>query len=364
MTKEALILSKQNFDNFINSSLLAIYFFNIDTKKVIYANPAFFHLLGYVPDELDSLTIYDFVNYPKEDIDAVLNKVIQTKQYNIGEREWKCKDGKLVNMSINVSYVSSDNERVLHVSAWDITEQRKGEKEKEKLLIELSDKYNQLMQFNYIVAHNLRSPIANIIGLVNVIELPTICEKEKPQIIEYIKSAAVKMDEMVKDLSIILATQCPLNDKKENVSIPALIHSISDTLEKQIFESNCSIKTDIAADAKEVFSIKSYMESILYNLISNAIKFKVPVRAPQLHISSKKVGNNYSIKVSDNGRGIDLTKHGDSVFGLYKRFHLDVEGKGLGLHMAKTQVEALGGKITIESQPDKGTTFKITLPIQ
>lgn len=362
LAEKRLFKSQQDFKNFIQDSMLAIYFFNADSEKIIYANPAFSQLLGYLPEEINSLTLYDFINHPKKETDSILNSVKQTDQYNIGDREWKCKDGQLINMYVNASSGTFDGANIIYISAQNISKLKQAEKETEKLLAELSDKYNELMQFNYIVSHNLRAPIANILGLASIINMPNIKKEEKPKIFNYIQSAAEKMDEMVKDLGIILSARTPLNDKKEKVNIHNLIHRISDTLENQIFESGCIINTELSDDAIEVFSIKSYMESIVYNLISNAIKYKSPKRRPQITISSKKINDSILIKVSDNGRGIDLSQHEESIFGLYKRFHLEIEGKGLGLHMTKTQVEALGGKIAVESEPGEGTTFTITLP--
>ena len=248
--------------------------------------------------------------------------------------------------------------------AQDITKRKKAELKLLKTVNELSDKYNELMQFNYIVSHNLRGPIANILGLASILNMPETNEEEKPKIFEFIKSAAFKMDSLVKDLGNILTNRTPLNAKKETVSIPDLIQSISDTLENQILEAKGVINTEMAEDAKEVFTIRSYMESIFYNLISNAIKYKSKHRPLQISISTKKVDGNILILISDNGRGIDMDKHGENIFGLYKRFHLDIEGKGLGLHMTKTQVEVLGGKIIVESIHNEGTTFKITLPVK
>ena len=363
-TEEALLKSEHNFNNFIHDSLLAIYFCNADTKKIVYANPAFFQLTGYSQEELDSLTIYDFINNPKEETDALFNQTIQSKQRSIGERQWKTKDGRLINMFVNASYISSNNEGIIYISAQNITKLKQTETEKEKLITELSDKYNELMQFNYIVSHNLRAPVANLLGLSNLITMPGHSEEDKLKIIEHIQQSANKMDDMIKDLNVILSSRSTINIKKEKVFIHTLNQSITSTLEKQIKETNCYIKTTISEDASELFTVKSYLESILYNLISNAIKYHSVERRPQIIISTKKVNNDFLISVSDNGIGIDMEKQGQYIFGLYKRFNLDVEGKGLGLHMTKTQVETLGGKISIESEVGKGTTFNITLPIK
>ena len=246
----------------------------------------------------------------------------------------------------------------------DITGKKGIENELKKTVAELNDKYNELMQFSYIVSHNLRAPIANIMGLANIINMPDTSVEEKLEIIEYIETSAIKMDDLVRDLNMVLASRTPLNTRKEIVHIPGVINNILITLEKQIVESGAGIKTNISDDANEIFAIKSYIESILYNLISNAVKYKSSKRILDLTISSKRINDTLLLKVSDNGIGIDLKRHGESIFGLYKRFHMESEGKGLGLHMTKAQVETLGGKITIESEPGIGTTFTITLPMQ
>lgn len=101
------------------------------------------------------------------------------------------------------------------------------------------------------------------------------------------------------------------------------------------------------------------MYSIFYNLISNSIKYKEPGRNPVIEISSNENENKTILTFKDNGIGIDLKLYGDKIFGLYKRFHYDVEGKGMGLFMVKTQVESLEGNITISSQLGRGTIFTI-----
>ncbi len=263
------------------------------------------------------------------------------------------------NLSIS-SYEGDNLKAVLRND--NITELKNKELELQKTAAELSDKFNELMQFNYIVSHNLRAPIANIIGLTSILTMPGINEAEKPNIVHHIQSSTLKMDELINELNMILATRSNLNTKKSIVSLPQLVHSITDTLEKQISDSGTIVTTDIPENANEIFTVKSYLESTLYNLINNAIKYKSPEHIPEVVIVTRKVNDNIIIKISDNGLGIDLLRYGSDVFGLYKRFHLEVEGKGLGLYMAKTQIESLGGKISIESAPSKGTIFTITLP--
>jgi len=264
---------------------------------------------------------------------------------------------------VRINKFKLDGGEVLQGIIRDITEQKEAAVEKEKLIKELSNKYNELMQFNYIVAHNLRSPIATLLGLTNYFTMINKSKEDQLKTIKYIQQSATKMDDLIKDLNVILSTRSAINTHKEIIFLPAIIKNISDTLEKEITETHCTIKTNIPAGMSELYTVKSYLESILYNLISNAIKFHSDNRKPQIIVSAKKISNNFLISVSDNGIGINLESYGNEIFGLYKRFHLEVEGKGLGLHMTKTQVEALGGSILIESKVNIGTTFIITLPV-
>lgn len=128
-TEEALTRSEQRMNAFVNDSLLCIYFFNTETKNIIYANPSFYKLLGYSPKEIDTITIYDFLNHAKESVDEFVNHVIQTKQRNIGERQWKKKDGEVIEMFVNASHGDHINSKILYISAQNISESKRAEKE-------------------------------------------------------------------------------------------------------------------------------------------------------------------------------------------------------------------------------------------
>jgi signal transduction histidine kinase len=105
--------------------------------------------------------------------------------------------------------------------------------------------------------------------------------------------------------------------------------------------------------------VPAYLDSILMNFITNAVKFRDPKREPEIRISTS-VNEDYTIlRIADNGLGIDLKKHGSKLFGMYKTFHENAEARGIGLYITKNQVEAMEGKITTTSKVGKGTTFNI-----
>ncbi|MGE0567749.1 MAG: ATP-binding protein [Bacteroidia bacterium] len=246
----------------------------------------------------------------------------------------------------------------------DISEIKKQDLQLKKVVKDLNNRYNEMQQFNYIISHNLRAPISNILGLVNILSNQSTDDNELKIYIEYLKNSATKIDEVIKDLNLILNTKKSLDVERESVNIKLAIEGIIGIFQAQINTIKADIKFTITNEISKFYTIKSYFESIIYNLLSNAIKYRSNKRKLIITIDVFQKDNDLVIIVRDNGLGIDLEKNKHSLFGLYKRFNNSVEGKGLGLHMTKNQIEALGGTISVESQEDKGVTFTIQLPLK
>jgi signal transduction histidine kinase len=223
---------------------------------------------------------------------------------------------------------------------------------------ELKEQNNQLEQFAFIVAHNLRAPIARILGLINLMKLQSLITDDSEFYIDGIHTAAQRLEEVIKDLNRILEIRSGLNEAYEMISLEQKTKGVLELLNSQISDSKASLSYDFTP-APLVYSISSYVENILFNLISNAIKYRHSERRPLIVISSHIFQDELCLTVSDNGIGFDIESNKANLFGLYKRFHDHVEGKGLGLYMIKTQTEAIGGKIEVESTLGVGTTFRI-----
>ena len=131
-------------------------------------------------------------------------------------------------------------------------------------------------------------------------------------------------------------------------------------LESNIESTHAKIEYDFSK-APEVNYIPAYLESILQNLLTNALKYRDPARTPVIKCSTEKDGNHIYLYFEDNGLGIDMERYGDSVFGMYKTFHNHPEAKGIGLFITRNQIEALGGSISLESKVNEGTKFTIKL---
>jgi PAS domain S-box-containing protein len=241
----------------------------------------------------------------------------------------------------------------------DITERKKSQKETLNLIDSLERRNKNLQQFSYIVSHNLRAPISKIMALTNAIENET---SENQLLIEKISGEANQLDDIIKDINTIVAARQLDRLEMERVNFEYKVKRVSQLLEDQIIESNAKINTDFS-QAPEVITVKTYLFSILYNLISNAIKYRNSSVPLEISISTSKAENFICLEVRDNGLGIDLVKNKDKIFGLYKRFHGNaIPGKGIGLNLVKTHTESLGGKIEIKSKVNEGTAFKIFLP--
>ena len=229
-------------------------------------------------------------------------------------------------------------------------------KELQRTNQELIEHNNQLEQFAFIAAHNLRAPLTRVLGLANLIQMGAT-EEDKVTALEKLICSTHDLDQVVKDLNAILNIKRHTGNFAE-VDLNESLMRTKRILEKEIEETGTKIINNFT-EADKVYAIAPYVESILYNLISNAIKYRDPERTPFIAIKTTHENEFVCLAIMDNGLGIDLHKYKQSVFNLYKRFHLHVEGKGLGLYLVKTQIEALGGRVEIRSEPNEGTTFHV-----
>ena len=175
-------------------------------------------------------------------------------------------------------------------------------------------------------------------------------------------NSAHEMDEVLSDINSILELKNKDIGQSYEVDIEVTIDKVRKILYDNLQESKAEIALNL--DIRNINANEPYLESIIYNLVSNSIKYRSNERTLKIGISTYKENSSVILKISDNGMGIDLLKFEEKIFGLYQRFHDHVVGKGLGLYLVKTQVEALGGNIEIDSKVEKGTTFKILFSVE
>ena len=244
-------------------------------------------------------------------------------------------------------------------SVQDITDRKESELNLRKYADELLISNKGLEQFSYIISHNLRAPVANILGLAQILD------HSDPEmhgiLVNDLVTNANRLDEVIRDLNSILKAKSVLSELKEKVSLKALLGAVQQSIQNVIEQESLSIDLS-GIEVDEFYSLKSYMHSIFMNLLTNTIKYRRTDIVSRVEVTSREETGKLIITYKDNGRGIDMTKNGVNVFGLYKRFHPDIEGKGMGLYLVKTQTEILGGKVSVESEVDRGVKFTFILP--
>jgi signal transduction histidine kinase len=235
-------------------------------------------------------------------------------------------------------------------------------KEKDKDLSQVTQQLinfnHELLQYSYTVSHNLRGPVARVLGLIDLHKNYSN-EEEKKQIIELIQTSAHELDSIIGHLNKIIETRSDSFSVRETVKFSEEVKKIVSLLKGPIHDHKVKIITDFSAP--EIFSVRQRINHILFTLISNAIQYRDPDQSPQIRIHTRAEKNQVVIEVEDNGRGIDLDLYRSDLFKPFKYFHPDTSGRGVGLYLAKLQAERLHGSMDVRSTPGKGSTFIVYL---
>tara|TARA_B110000902_G_scaffold345_1_gene443 strand:+ start:70 stop:1023 length:954 start_codon:yes stop_codon:yes gene_type:complete len=229
----------------------------------------------------------------------------------------------------------------------------------EKLNQHLENKNRQLSSFAHIVSHNLRAPVSNLIVLKDFYKESTDLN-DKAMLFSKVEIVIDRLNETLNELIDSLKIQGNKDIIFDTVTFDTLFAKILAIFDIQILDSKAVVTANFC-EAPTIEYPKLYLESILLNLLSNAIRYRAPNRIAQIHFRTEIKNNEIILIATDNGLGIDLKKYGHKLFGLNNTFHRHPNSKGVGLFMTKTQIEAVGGSINVESEVDKGSTFKIIL---
>ncbi len=227
-----------------------------------------------------------------------------------------------------------------------------------KRALDLENKISQYEDFNRIIAHNLRGPAVSIDMLLGMLSDAT-SEIEKDEFMDMLKASCISLNDTLNELMKVLELRNNKNLTYDDCNLVEMVSSVESMLKGQFVSKKVEVITRF--EAIEVKFPKIYLESIFYNMISNAIKYSKADTPPKIEIASTFNNDNVILTFKDNGLGIDLVKHGANMFKLNKVFHSGYDSKGVGLFMTKTQIETFGGKITVESEPNVGSKFTIKL---
>lgn len=326
---------------------------------IVYVNDAFTKMTGYTRDEVigKSPRFLQGKNTSRADLDRLKTALTNWESCELELVNYK-KNGEEFWINLSVAPMADNIGIYTHWIAIqrDITERKNREIEREQLIKELNNSNEDLRHFSYITSHNFKAPLSNLIGFLNLIDEMPIENPVLSQIIQGFKTSTHLLNDTINDLTKILVIRDSDSIALHNISFAKMMQQVITQVQNLVNESDAEIKTNFRSAPSVVFN-ETYLESILLNLLTNAIKYRAYDRPLKINITTKHETEYVVLFFEDNGIGVDLERHREKIFGLYQKFHDRPNSKGMGLYLIKSQLETLGGNIDLESTVDVGTRF-------
>jgi PAS domain S-box-containing protein len=359
---ESLIKKSQaRYKSLIDTIDGIVWEYDIDTMSSTFVSKKIEDILGYsVENYMASPTFWEDNIHPEDREIAIALSAKVNKSYLNHDYEYRMikKNGKVIWIRDIMNFVFENGKPLISRGIMiDITLMKEAEKDLNNTFHLVSEQNKKLLNFSYIVSHNLRSHTSNIESIISLIE-SSESDEERDQMMQLLKSVSNSLDETMNHLNEVVNINTNTNLVTKSLNLNQFINTAKNTLSDQIQLNDASFNI-IVPDYVMVNYNPAYLESILFNLISNGIRYRHPERKPVITIKWHKENDKHILEFSDNGIGIDLVRNGDKIFGMYKTFSTNKDSRGIGLYITKNQIEAMRGNITVESKLDIGSTFKI-----
>ncbi len=331
--------------------------------KWVKVNKSICELFGYSEEELYSLSFQELTH--RDDLDADLESMTYLIEGDVDsyqvEKRYFHKKGHVIWVLLSVSIVRDlDNNPLYFISQIvDISAQKSANWHLQFLMNVVKGQNEKLNDFARIATHDIRTHVGNLGSITEFLEedIVTIIDNDNYKML---KESILNLDETIEHLNSIR-----LDKPKKFNSLNEL--NLSDYVKKAMYnisaiakKEQCQIINHVDKDVM-VLGIEAYLDSIILNFITNAIKYKSPNRDPIIEISTSTKGAFVILNIKDNGQGIDLEKNQQKLFTLNGTFHKHHDSRGVGLYITKNHIESIGGKIEVESKVGEGTCFYIYL---
>ncbi|MES2418020.1 MAG: PAS domain-containing protein [Bacteroidota bacterium] len=358
---EVLIESQHRIESLINTVDGIVWEGNSDDFEFTFISKKVEDILGYSVRQWMSRPNFWEEHLHPEDRNWVLEYCTTAtkigKQHDF-EYRMIAKDNSIVWLRDIVSVIKEKGVPVkLRGIMIDITNSKEAEEALNYSFNLVTEQNKRLLNFSYIVSHNLRSHASNIQGITELIENAK-SEHEREEMVQLLKTVVGNLNETLLNLNNVINIQTSIDVIVEPLILNDYILKTLTTLNAQILAKNVKFMNKVD-DTVQISYNRAYLESILLNLISNAIRYRDISREPIISLTCFEENGQLVLRISDNGIGIDLKKYGDKMFGMYQTFNGNADARGYGLFITKNQVEAMGGKIEVESALNQGTTFKV-----
>lgn len=359
--KQELQNSEDRFKSAFENSTIGMAIVSPEGKW-LKVNRQLVECLGYTQDELNQKTFQE-ITHPDDlqaDLD-LLEALISGEVSNYQmEKRYFHKNGQVIWTLLSVSLVRDGEGQpmyfVSHVQ--DITDKRNKEEQIKETLKVVGQQNDRLLNFAYIVSHNLRTHAGNFQSLIDLVNDPNTDQNERVHYLQLMQNVSEQLNETILNLNDVVSIQTKTNLQKIPVNLHEYVNKTIKVLSREIAEHNVVVNNYIPANI-EVEYHPAYLESILLNFFTNSIRYRSHTRRPEITLKYAGINGSGMLSVTDNGKGIDMEKHGKNLFGMYKTFHGNSDARGVGLFITKNQIEAMGGRIEVHSEVDKGTTFNV-----
>lgn len=359
--EKTLIDSQKRIESLINTIDGIVWEGDFDSHDCIFVSKKVEDILGYSVEEWMSSAGFWLNHLHPDDrtrMLAYIEKLEPDTHQHVEEYRFFAKDGSIVWIRDIVTVIEEPNQPLkLRGIMIDVTKHKEAQTALNKSYTLVTEQNKRLLNFSYIVSHNLRSHASNILGISTLIENAQN-EEDRNEMIQLLKTVSTNLNETLLNLNNIVSIQTSLDVVVEPLNLSEYVLRTLETQNVQILSKEAIVINEIDEDIEVNFN-KAYLESILLNLISNALRYSHPDRMPVINLTCVEEHHQWVLKVADNGVGIDLNKHGDKMFGIYQTFNGNADARGFGLFISKNQIDAMGGKIEVESTLGEGATFKI-----
>ncbi|RFS17706.1 PAS domain S-box protein [Emticicia sp. C21] len=358
--EDAIRNNEKRFRSLLQNSNDGLSLMSID-GVMLEISPAGKRITGYDDNEMIGQARYDLIH--PDDLENVSQAFI-----DVIEDPSKTKNFQYRSLSKDGTYkwLEACCQNLLHeptvgaivINYRDITERKNQEMEREQLIKTLHQNNNDLRNFSYITSHNLKAPLSNLMGFIDLLEDMPIKDPTLKTMIDGFKASTIQLNNTVNDLVKILIIRDSDSIEQKEIFFGQIFTQVKGQLKNLIEEVAPEIKVNFSEAPTIIFN-ETYLESIFMNLLTNSIKYRSYDRKLKINIEAHKEKDGIIMTFSDNGIGFDVERHKSKVFGLYQRFHDRPNSKGLGLYLIKSQMESLGGSIDVDSTVDVGTTFTL-----